>query len=75
MPPIAIIIAGIEEIVKYAPDALAAGQRLIAIIKNSGHPSLTPDDIALMEAFGAKTSADYLADAGGAPAAAPTAPV
>ena len=71
MPPIAIIIA---YLCKYGPDAYAGAKRLAEIIKNSGHPDLTAQDIADLEAFGAKSSEQYLADAGGAPAAAPTPP-
>ena len=73
--PIALILAAFEEAIKFAPDALAAYQRVAAIIANSGHPGLTAADITALQSFGAKTSADYLAAAGGAPAAIPTAPV
>ena len=72
--PIALILAAFEEAIKFAPDALAAYQRVAASIANSGHPDLTAQDIADLEAFGAKSSEQYLADAGGAPAAAPTPP-
>ena len=66
---VALILAAFEEAIKYAPDALAAYQRVAAIIANSGHPDLTPADIAALQSFGAKTSEQYLTDAGGAPAA------
>ena len=65
--PIALILTVLAEAVKYGPDAIAAAKRIAAIIRDQ-HPSLTPEDIAALEAFGAKSSADYLADAGGAPA-------
>ena len=61
--PIAAILALIA---KYGPDAYAAAKQLATVIKNSGHPDLTPADIAELESFETST-ADYLAAAGGAP--------
>ncbi len=61
--PIAAIIAALQEAIKYGPEVYAAAQRVATLVKNSGHPTLTADDIAQLEAFGAKTSADYLAEA------------
>lgn len=73
--PILTIISALQAAVKYGPDAYAAAQRVAAIIRNSGHPDLTPADIAQLEAFGAKSSAEYLADAEAAAGhAAPAAP-
>ena len=65
--PIALILGFIQGLIKYGPDGIAAGKQIVALVK-ANHAGLTADDIALLDSFD-KTAAQYLADAGGAPAA------
>ena len=62
--PIATIIALVTT---YGPDVLPVIQQIAAWIEG-GKTAVTAADIAVLVAFGKKTSADYLAAAGGAPA-------
>lgn len=59
MTPAAILIA----VLQYGPSILPLVGQIQQWIKD-GKKEVTPDDIAQLIAFGKKTSADYLADAG-----------
>ena len=62
--PIATILACV---VQYGPSVLPVIQELVALIEG-GKTSVTSADIATLVALGKKSSSDYLAAAGGAPA-------
>ena len=65
--PIALILQALAYAARYGPDAVEAGKKIVALIRDN-HPNLTPADIAEMDKFASKTAEDYLAEAGGAPA-------
>lgn len=63
------IAAILDLLVKYGPSAVSLAQQLIKNIE-AGKNSLTSAELQAMIAISQKTSAQYLADAGGPPAAA-----
>ena len=62
MPPLALAVA----LVQYGPTILPMIQELLAMARDK-RDTVTPEDIALIIKLGNKSSADYLAAAGGAP--------
>lgn len=67
MTPEAVLFA----VLRYGPDILPVIQQIEGWIKTN-KTEVTADDIAVLVAYGRKTSAEYLAEAGGAPTPAPT---
>lgn len=65
--PLILIIEVIKDIAKYGPEAVDAGKKIVALIRNGPHP-LTAADIALLDSFDESIEQE-LAEAGGAPAA------
>lgn len=63
MPPVAILAA----VLQYGPSVLPMIQSLIAMVENKT-TTVTAADIQALIDLGKKSSADYLAAVGGAPA-------
>lgn len=55
-------------VLQYGPSCLPVIQSLVAMIKDK-KTEVTPEDIQTLIDLGKKSSADYLAAAGGSPAA------
>lgn len=64
MPPVAILAA----VLQYGPSVLPIAQQLVAMIRDK-KTEVTAEDLAQLIELGKKSSADYLAGAGGAPTA------
>ena len=68
------IVTVIAMLAQYGPAILPLVQQVVAWTEG-GKTTVTSADINLLVELGRKSSADYLAAAGGAPVAAPAAPV
>jgi len=61
------ILAAIAAVAQYGPSVLPVIQQLVAWAE-AGKTTVTSADLDLLVKLGSKSSADYLAAAGGAPA-------